>query len=168
MTASVLSLTVMSGLKSFHKSRLQSKQRLTKKTERKSGSHNRSRQHVMRCLLVGWFWSNRIWSVGLLWLLSSQPAGQPAQTRPGFLILVTCMGCGICWKGGRHMVLACFYGTIRRNASPLTNVGGLAVFFPLLFSKSWLVSTPVAKHRGNKGKQEERPGDGVDRTGGTV
>lgn len=31
MTASVLSLTVMSGLKSFHKSRLQSKQRLTKK-----------------------------------------------------------------------------------------------------------------------------------------
>lgn len=96
--ASVLSLMVMSGLKSFE-SRLLSKQRLSKKTTRKSGSHNRSRQHVIPCLLVGWFWSNRIWLGGLLWLLASQPAGQPAQARPGFLILVTCMGCGICWKG---------------------------------------------------------------------
>lgn len=51
MTSSVLSLTVMSGLKTLHKSRLQSKQKLDKK----DASHNRSGQHVISCLLVGWF-----------------------------------------------------------------------------------------------------------------
>lgn len=52
---SVLSLMMMSGLKSIHESRLLSKQRLLKKMARKSGSHNMSRQHVISCLLIGWF-----------------------------------------------------------------------------------------------------------------
>lgn len=78
MTSSMLSLTMMSGLKSFHKSRLQSKQRLAKKTKRKTCSHNRSRQHVIPCLLVGWFWGNRIW-LGRPYCGSgaSQTASQP-------------------------------------------------------------------------------------------
>lgn len=174
--ASVLSLMVMSGLKSSE-SRLLSKQRLSKKTTRKSGSHNRSRQHVIPCLLVGWFWSNRIWLGGLLWLLASQPAGQPAQARPGFLILVTCMGCGICWKGVERrgakwfgMPLCCSKEkciTPNKCGLNLCPLQQAVFFFPLLlFSKSWLSSTPVAKQRGNWGKQGERGGDGVGRTGG--
>lgn len=168
MTASVLSLTVISGLKSFHKARLQSKQRLTKKTRRKSGSHNRSRQHVIPCLLVGWFWSNRIWS-GRPIVTPGQSAGQPAQTRPGFLILVTCVGCGICWKGGGGPHgLACFSSTMRRSASPLKKCGLHLSFVFFLLSKSWLVRTAAAKQRGNRDKQGERPGDCCCRGSGVI
>lgn len=79
MTASVLSLTVMSERKSFHKSRLQPKQRLTKKMRRKSGSHNRSRQHVIP-LSAGWLVLKQQDLVGEAYCdsLASHPASQPA------------------------------------------------------------------------------------------
>lgn len=168
MTAFVLSLTVMSGLEFLHKSRLLSKQRLAekKKARRESGSHNRSKQHVIPCLLVGWFWSNRIWLERPI-VTPGQPASQPAsqsagqpaaQTRPGFLILVTCMQRGICWKEAPH-ALAFFYGTIRRNASPLTNAVWTRVQF-FLFSYCCSPNHDSHPHPGSKApwEQEQRRG----------
>lgn len=81
MTASVLSMTVMSGLKSFHKSRLQPKQRLTKKTRRKSGSHNRSRQHVIP-LSAGWLVLKQQDLVGEAYC-DSWPVSQSAKQSAG-------------------------------------------------------------------------------------
>lgn len=138
MTAFVLSLTVMSGLEFLYKSRLLSKQRLAKKRPGESLALTTGASSMWSpvCWLVGFEATGFGWR-GLLWLLGSQPAsqsaGQPAaQTRPGFLILVTCMHCGICWREALH-ALAFFYGTIRRNASPLTNVVWTQVQF-FLFS----------------------------------
>lgn len=132
MTASVLSLTVMSGLKSFHKSRLQSKQRLTKRRRERIWL---SQQEQAACdpLSAGWLVLKQQDLVGRPIVNPSQPV---SPHRPGFLILVTCMQCGICWKGVRHMV---WHGTTRRNASLLTNVvcKSFSSFCSLLlFSKS--------------------------------
>ena len=78
--ASVLSLAVMSGLKTFHKSRLQSKQRLTK----------RRKESLALTTGAGSMWSPVCWLVGfeatgfgwrgLLWLLASQPVSWSART----------------------------------------------------------------------------------------
>ena len=123
MTASVLSLTVMSGLKSFHKSRLQPKQRLTKKDEEKVWL---SQQEQAACdpLSAGWLVLKQQDLVGEAYCDSwpaSRSAG-PDQTRfpdPRHMR----GGVGSVGKGeGAPHGLACFSGTMKRNTSPLKNV----------------------------------------------
>lgn len=141
------------------KSRLVSKQRLSrekKRTTRKSGSHNRSRQHVIPCLLVGWFWSNRILSGGLL--TTGQSASQ-CKTRPVFLILVTCArGCGICSKKPRQ---AAVIRQKKTHVISFSHMRSESLFVPFeLFSKkkkSWDIAL-VAQQRGNWGVPADTEG----------
>ncbi len=172
MTASVLSLTVMSGLKSFHKSRLQSKQRLTK----------RQRESLALTTGAGSMWAPVCWLVGFeatgfgweahcdSWL-ASQPVSQHRLDQVSWSSSHA-WGVGSAGKGGATWFGMLLWYNREKCITPNKcglNLSPLAVFLPhLLFSKSWLVSTLVAKHRGNRNKQGDRPGDRVRRTGEVV
>ncbi len=155
MTASALSLKGTSGLKSFHKSRLLSKQRLIK----------RQRENLALTTGAGSMWSPVGWLVGFeatgfgweaycdSWL-ASQPV---SQHRPDQVSWSSshAWGVGSAGKGGATWFgMLLWYNTenwITPNKCGM-NLRPLEFFSLLLFAKSWLVSTPVAKHRGNRDK----------------
>lgn len=132
VTASVLSLVMVSVLKSFHDSRLLSKQWLSNKMARKSGSQNGSGQHVISCQLVGWIWSKRILAreVYCASWLPRQPASESASKRPRQVSrsLSHVRTVGSVRKGGCHVVWhapvikAMWYGLPQQHGLPLQPV----------------------------------------------
>lgn len=130
---------------------------------RKSGSQNGSGQHVISCLLVGWIWGNRSFLLERPIVPhgypDSQSVSQPAKGHARFPDPRHMRGL---WdlserRVPRGLACSCDWSEVAW-LSPTTRTPTAACS---AYTTSWLVSTPVAKQRGNWGKDGGKWGNGL-------